>query len=64
MNTAGVSWGLYFFFYNNAKSRWMSRMEQDNLFSAPINLISGLEAGSLVSVRQKLSPMLSTASPC
>lgn len=48
INLAGISWGLYFFFYNNAKSRWTSMLQQDEL-SAPLNLVSGMEAGSLVS---------------
>ncbi|XP_068650185.1 folate transporter 1, chloroplastic isoform X2 [Aristolochia californica] len=44
-----VSWGLYFFFYNRAKSRYLRRTEKQQL-SPGLHLISAAEAGALVSL--------------
>ncbi|XP_022009699.1 folate transporter 1, chloroplastic isoform X2 [Helianthus annuus] len=40
-----ISWGLYFFFYNSAKQRYMKSQDEAN---ARIHLASAAEAGGLV----------------
>ncbi|KAI3704535.1 hypothetical protein L1987_74758 [Smallanthus sonchifolius] len=40
-----LSWGLYFYFYNNAKQRYMGNQEKS---SARTHLVSAAEAGALV----------------
>ncbi|KAK1440575.1 hypothetical protein QVD17_06404 [Tagetes erecta] len=40
-----LSWGLYFYFYNNAKQRYMGNQDKT---SARIHLVSAAEAGALV----------------
>ena len=40
----GLSWGIYFTAYNNAKLRWQ-RMRGEELLPAPLHLLSAAEAG-------------------
>ncbi|GMH46006.1 hypothetical protein BSKO_13970 [Bryopsis sp. KO-2023] len=46
---SGISWGLYFMFYNGAKARWLQMTDRDEL-SPPQHLMSGMEAGCLASL--------------
>ncbi|XP_076897844.1 folate transporter 1, chloroplastic-like isoform X2 [Bidens hawaiensis] len=43
---SSISWGLYFYFYNSAKQRYMKNQDES---SARIHLASAAEAGGLVS---------------
>ncbi|KAK9808587.1 hypothetical protein WJX72_000133 [[Myrmecia] bisecta] len=44
---AGLSWGIYFAAYNQAKQRYQKWLNQPRL-SAPLHLLSAAEAGALV----------------
>ncbi|CAL5218643.1 g345 [Coccomyxa viridis] len=44
---AGLSWGIYFTAYNNAKMRWQSARGESTL-PAPLHLLSAAEAGCIV----------------
>ncbi|EIE25905.1 mitochondrial carrier [Coccomyxa subellipsoidea C-169] len=44
---AGLSWGIYFTAYNNAKMRWQGLRNEASL-SAPLHLLSAAEAGCIV----------------
>ena len=44
---AGLSWGIYFTAYNNAKMRWQRLRGEDSL-PAPLHLLSAAEAGCIV----------------
>ena len=53
---AGLSWGIYFTAYNNAKMRWQSARGESTL-PAPLHLLSAAEAGCIVSaLPQSLFP--------
>jgi hypothetical protein len=43
----GLSWGIYFTAYNNAKQRWQMSRNETSL-PAPLNLLSAAEAGCVV----------------
>jgi hypothetical protein len=45
---AGLSWGIYFTAYNNAKIRWQGLRNESSL-PAPLHLLSAAEAGCIVS---------------
>ncbi len=45
----GLSWGIYFTAYNNAKMRWQGLRNEASL-SAPLHLLSAAEAGCIVSI--------------
>ena len=40
----GLSWGIYFTAYNNAKLRWQ-RLRGEESLPAPLHLLSAAEAG-------------------
>jgi hypothetical protein len=44
---AGLSWGMYFTAYNNAKIRWQGLRHESSL-PAPLHLLSAAEAGCIV----------------
>ena len=44
---AGLSWGIYFTAYNNAKVRWQGLRNQATL-PAQLHLLSAAEAGCIV----------------
>jgi hypothetical protein len=44
----GLSWGIYFTAYNNAKMRWQGLRNEASL-PAPLHLLSAAEAGCMVS---------------
>ena len=45
---AGLSWGIYFTAYNNAKIRWQG-IRNESTLPAPLHLLSAAEAGCIVS---------------
>ena len=45
---SGLSWGIYFAAYDNAKARWQTSPGQ--ALAAPLHLLSAAEAGCLVSL--------------
>lgn len=46
---SGISWGLYFMFYNQSKARWLKYNSGLDLSTSQL-IMSGLEAGSLVTL--------------
>ncbi|CAL8470130.1 g9672 [Coccomyxa elongata] len=44
---AGLSWGIYFTAYNNAKMRWQG-LRNEAVLPAPLHLLSAAEAGCMV----------------
>ena len=59
---AGLSWGIYFTAYNNAKMRWQSARSESTL-PAPLHLLSAAEAGCIVSSSAQIAFKYELASP-